>query len=141
MERKKIFKIMQNSSKNAYFITHVNNESYARVVAPILESINEIYVISFSRSKKNNDISLNPKVTLTFIEYPGNGFAEAIIFGTAELINDMKIKEKIWNYRSKKLEKSFPDGVFSDEFSVIKIIPYRIEWKENIEDERNILKI
>ena len=129
-DKEKIIAIMKNTCLHAYLATSDEDQPRVRPVSPIVEDDMSIWVTTFSNSRKIKQIKQNPKICLAFVAQP-NGDKAAIVIGEADIITDPENKKRVWNLAAFDLFQHFPEGPESKEFCVLKIIPKKIEWRED----------
>lgn len=137
-EKKKIASIMKELSNFAFLGTIDENAPKIRPVSPIVDDEMNIWVATFSNSRKVKQIKNNNNICLAFVKYP-SGDKSVIVSGKAEIIDDNEEKKKVWGisqYNFGEYFKSEDD----ENFCLIKIIPEVIEWWENWEQGRKIYK-
>lgn len=130
-ERKMLEKILKDNVSIAYLATCDGDQPRVRPVSPVVEGL-DIWITTFVNSRKMKQIKKNPKVCLGFCQ-PPDGEKRAIIIGKAEVIKDMKEKQRIWNMSWFDLKKYFPGGVKDKNYAVFKIKIDKIEWDNDWE--------
>jgi len=85
------------------------------------ESDFTIWLATNPKSRKVNQIRNNPNVTLYYADKNDNGYVS--IYGTAELVNDQKEKNKRWKEEWKGF---YPNR--EEAYLLIKVIPFRMEF-------------
>ena len=85
------------------------------------ESDFTIWLATNPKSRKVNQIRNNPNVTLFYADKNDNGYVS--IYGTAELVNDQKEKNKRWKEEWKGF---YPNR--EEAYLLIKVIPFRMEF-------------
>ena len=85
-----------NDSKACVFITlDSENKPVSRLMDPhIYNDAFEIYLITNPKSRKVTHLRNNNSISLNFISNDGSSYVS--INGTAELINELKLKKKYW---------------------------------------------
>jgi len=126
-DEQKIVSIMKDNSLHAYLATCDGDQPRVRPVSPIVEDDMSIWVTTHGTSRKVQQIRLNPKICLAFVEQP-NGDKAATVIGEAQIIPDMGQKKKVWKLANFDLYEYFPNGPDSNDFCLLKIITKRIEW-------------
>lgn len=130
---------MKENCLHAYLATSHDGQPFVRPVSPIITDDMTIWITTFSTSRKVNQINQNPRICLAFVEQP-KGDKAAFVFGRACLVSDIEIKEKVWKLASFDLSQHFPNGPQSEEFYLLKIIPEKIEWRQNWETGNSIFE-
>jgi general stress protein 26 len=138
-EKQKMIAIMKENSLHAYLATCDDDQPVVRPVSPIVEDDTSIWVTTFCSSRKVKQIQDNPKICLAFVEQP-SGDKAAVVFAEAEIVPDLKEKERIWNLATFDLLQHFPKGPVSKEFCLLKIIVGKIEWRDSWEGGTKIYK-
>ena len=138
-ERQKIVAIMKENSLHAYLATCDGDQPIVRPVSPIVEEDMSIWVTTFCSSRKVKQIKNNPKICLAFVEQP-SGDKAAVVFGQAELIQDIQAKKKVWNLATFDLSQHFPKGLESEEFCLLKIVVKKVEWRDSWEGGTKVYK-
>jgi general stress protein 26 len=131
-DKEKIVAIMRENSLHAYLATSQDAQPFVRPVSPIVEDDMTIWVTTFSTSRKMGQITQNPKICLAFVEQP-NGDKAAVVFGEAHIVTDLEKKKKVWALAPFDLSRHFPDGPESKDFSLLKIAPKKVEWRDSWE--------
>jgi general stress protein 26 len=129
-EKEKIIDIMKKTCLHTYLATCDGDQPRVRPVSPIIEDDMSIWVTTFCCSRKVEQIKQNPKVCLAFVEQP-NGERAATVIGEAEIITSKENKKRVWSLATFDLFEHFPEGPESKDFCVLKIIPKKIEWKDD----------
>jgi general stress protein 26 len=129
-DKQKIVEIMKKACLHTYLATADGDQPRVRPVSPIVEEDMSIWVTTFGNSRKVKQIKQNPKICLAFVEQP-NGDRAAIVVGEAEIIPDMEQKKRVWKLATFDLSQYFTKGPESEEFCLLKIIPQKIEWRDN----------
>lgn len=138
-DRERIVVIMKENCLHAYFATNQDDQPFVRPVSPIVEDDMTIWVTTFATSRKVDHIRRNPKVCLAFVEQP-RGDKAAIVFGEACVVPDVEKKKMVWRLARFDLSQHFPDGPESREFCLLRVIPKRVEWRDNWEAGNKIFK-
>lgn len=138
-DKEKIVKIMRDNCLHAYLATSDADQPFVRPVSPIVEDDMAIWVTTFCTSRKVRHIQDNPKICLAFVEQP-QGSKAAFVFGKACVVPDIENKRRVWSLASFDLSEHFPEGPGCKEFGLLKIIPDRIEWRDNWEAGNKIYK-
>lgn len=98
-----------------------------RPISPVRTDGFTVYVANLKSYGKTAEIAANPKVELSYIDDEHN---QVRITGKAEVVNDRKLLEEIWN--SNKLLKHYLGSIDNPELIVYKIVParvrYMLEW-------------
>jgi general stress protein 26 len=131
---------MKENCLHAYLATIHEDQPFVRPVSPIVEDDMIIWVTTFLSSRKVGHICNNPKICLAFVEQP-QGDKAAFVFGEAFTVSDMEKKKNVWKLARFDLSPHFPDGPESKEFCLLKIIPKRIEWRDNWEAGNKIFEL
>jgi len=131
-EKQKIVAIMKKNCLHAYLATCEGVQPIVRPVSPIVEDDMSIWVTTFCSSRKVKQIQNNPKICLAFVGQP-SGDEAAVVFGEAELIQDVRAKQRVWKLATFDLSQHFPNGLESEEFCLLKIVVRRIEWRDSWE--------
>ncbi len=127
-EQATIVEIMRENAHAAHLATCDRGQPMVRPVSPIVEDDLTIWVVTFTSTRKVEQVKTNPKVSLAFVEVP-EGNRTAIAIGRAEVIEDPDQKKRVWDLCWFDLSQYFPDGPTSDEFVLIRIRAERIEWR------------
>ncbi len=136
-DEQKIVFIMKKNSLHAFLATCDGDQPKVRPVSPIVEDNMSIWITTYSTSRKVKQIRQNPKICLAFVEQP-RGDKAAIVIGEAEIIPNLKEKERVWGLATFDLSEHFPNGPASDEFCLLKINIKKIEWRDNWTSKVNI---
>lgn len=140
MDNKEIvLNIMRNSSKNAYLLTSVDNQPRGRIVSPVVDDDLSIWIVTIQSSRKIKDIRQNPKIAITFNEYPNNGFREVQVFGKAELHTGKAEKLRVWNLKKDSIGSFFQGGVEDEAYALLKVKIDYIEWSDHMQGCKNII--
>jgi general stress protein 26 len=131
-DKMRIVKIMRDNCLHAYLATSDGDQPYVRPVSPIVEDNMNIWVTTFNTSKKVKHIRDNPKICLAFVEQP-SGNKAAFVYGNAHIVPDTEKKKRVWNLAPFNLSEHFPQGPENKEFTLLKITPDTIEWRDNWE--------
>jgi general stress protein 26 len=131
-DRQRIVAIMRENSLHAYLATSHDAQPFVRPVSPIVEDDMTLWVTTFSTSRKMSHIHKNPKICLAFVEQP-RGSKAAVVFGEAQVIPDLEKKKRVWKLAPFDLSQHFPNGPESTEFSLLRIVPRKIEWRDSWE--------
>jgi general stress protein 26 len=131
-DKQKIVAIMRENSLHAYLATSYDAQPFVRPVSPIVEDDMTLWVTTFSTSRKVSHIHKNPKICLAFVEQP-DGDKAAVVFGEAHVIPDLEKKKRVWKLAPFDLSQHFPNGPESKEFSLLRIVPKKIEWRDSWE--------
>jgi general stress protein 26 len=129
-DEQKIVSIIKKNCLHAYLATSDGDQPRVRIVSPIIEDDMSIWVTTRSTSRKAKQLRENPKICLAFVELP-DGDKAATVIGEAQVIPDMEEKKRVWKLATFDLYEHFPNGPGSDDFYLLKIIPKRIEWRDN----------
>ena len=129
-DSKKMISIMKENAPCAYLATCEGDEPRLRPVSPIVEDDLSIWVTTFSNSRKVRQIKANPSVCLSFVDHP-DGDRSAVVYGTAEIVEDMKAKKRVWDMAPFNLLQYFPDGPASKDYCLLRIIANKVEWRES----------
>lgn len=130
---------MKENCLHAYLATSHDDQPFVRPVSPIIEDDMTIWVTTFSTSRKVNHIGGNPKICLAFVEQP-TGDKAVFVFGDACIVADSENKKRVWQLARFDLSQHFPSGPESKEFYLLKIIPKKIEWRDNWEAGNKIFE-
>ena len=130
---------MKENCLHAYLATSHDNQPFVRPVSPIIEDDMTIWVTTFSTSRKVNHIGRNPKICLAFVEQP-TGDKAVLVFGDAYIVADSEEKKRVWQLARFDLSQHFPNGPESRELYLLKIIPKKIEWRDNWEEGNKIFE-
>lgn len=128
-EKQKIVAIMKEGSPYAYLATCDGDQPIVRLVAPIVEDDMSIWVATFVTSGKVKQLQSNPKICLAFVEKPPQDRA-ATVFGEAQIVSEMLEKRRVWTLASFDLSQYYPDGPESKDFCLLKIVAYRVVWRD-----------
>jgi len=137
--RETVLSIMRASALNAYLLTSVNHIPRARIVAPVIDDDFTLWIITFSNSRKVEDILNNPVVTVTFNEYPSKGVREVQYFGRAELVKEQADRQRLWEAKKDSIGGYFKDTADPD-YALVKIRPNFIEWSIRPQSTKEILR-
>ena len=129
-DEQKIVSIMRDNYLHANLATCDGDQPRVRTVSPVVEDDMSIWVTTRSTSRKVKQLRENPKICLAFVELP-DGDKAATVIGEAQVIPDMEEKKRAWKLATFDLYEHFPNGPGSDDFYLLKIIPKRIEWRDN----------
>lgn len=98
-----------------------------RPVSPVRTDEFTVYVANLKSYGKTAEIEANPKVELGYVDEEHN---QVRITGRAEVVNDRKLLEEIWN--SNNLLKHYLGSIDNPELIVYRIVPsrvrYMVEW-------------
>lgn len=101
-----------------------------RPVSPVRTDGFTVYVANLKNYGKTQDIAANPKVELCYVDEDHN---QVRITGHAEVLNDRKLLEEIWN--SNRLLQHYLGSIDNPQLIVYKITPqrvrYMLEWALN----------
>jgi general stress protein 26 len=98
-------------------------EPHARLVQPFEpEEDMTIWVGTWSRSRKVQEIQQDHRVTLAFHDKEGTAYVT--LMGTAQIESDIKMKRKYWREEWIGFISQGPDG---DDYLLVRFIPSRIE--------------
>ena len=137
MSSEKMFEIIKANSMHAYFATCDRDQPVIRSISAIIDEDSTIWIATFANSRKVKQIKENPKICLAFIEQP-NGDKSAIVYGKAEIVNDVEIKKKVWGTANYNLANYFPDGPPSKNFCLLRINIEKIEWRDSWESKLQV---
>ena len=129
-DRSKMVGIMKATCLHAYLATCEGDQPQVRPVSPIVEDNGLIWVTAFRGSRKVKQITKNPKVCLAFVSQP-SGDQAAIVCGKAEIVEDAKLRNHVWNLAEFNLQEYFPDGPDSADYCLLRIRAGKIEWRES----------
>lgn len=138
-DKEKIVTIMKECCLFTFLATSDGDQPQVRPVSPIVEDDMSVWVATFASSRKVKQINQNPKVCLSFVQYP-SGDKSAIIIGDTKVIEDMEQKRRVWNLAPYDISQHFPEGPESKEYCVLKINPKKIEWWDSWEGGRKIFE-
>jgi general stress protein 26 len=130
---------MKENCLHAYLATTDYDQPFVRPVSPIVEDDMTIWITTFLNSRKVSHVCNNPKICLAFMGQP-QGDRAAFVFGEAHTVSDVENKKKVWQLACFDLSRHFPEGPESKEFCLLKIVPKRIEWRDNWEAENKIFE-
>ena len=136
-DKSKIVEIMKKNFFGAHLATCDGAQPRVRPVAPIVEDDLSLWVATHCSSRKVEQIRANPRIALSFVEYPG-GDKVAIVTGEAQPIGDLDQKKRVWEIAPFDLSKFFPDGPGSLDFCLFKIRVQKIAWRESWESETKV---
>ena len=136
-DKQRIVAIMKENCLHAYLATIHEDQPFVRPVSAIVEDDMTIWVTTLSTSRKVSHICNNSKICLAFVEQP-QGDKAAFVFGEAKIVSEMEKKKKVWQLARFDLSRHFPKGPESEEFCLLKIVPKRIEWRDNWEATNKI---
>ncbi len=137
--KKRILSIIKETKNHTYFATNDNGQPIIRSMTPIIEDDLSIWLATYISSRKVKQVKKNPKVCLAFISQP-NGDKTAIVFGKAKIINDLKVKKRIWKLANYDMSQFFNNGPASPVFCLLKIIIKKIEWWDDWQTGRQVYK-
>lgn len=140
-DQETILEIMRNSSTNSYLVTSVNNQPRARIVSPVIDDDLGIWIVTFNSSQKMTEIRSNPKIALTFNEYPNKGYREVQVFAIAEICDDVAEKTKIWENKKKSIGSFFKNGPADSEYALLKVKIDFVEWSDNTQGDKKKFKL
>jgi uncharacterized pyridoxamine 5'-phosphate oxidase family protein len=69
-EIKRMVAIMRKNALYSYLATCDGDQPRVRPVSPIVEDDLSVWITTFSNSRKIKQIKQNPKICLSFVEYP-----------------------------------------------------------------------
>ncbi len=136
-EESKIVEIMKKNFFGAHLATCDGARPRVRPVAPIVEDDLSLWITTHCNSRKVQQIKANPRIALSFVEYPG-GDKVAIVTGEARLTGNLDQKKRMWQIAPLDLARFFPHGPESPEFCLYKIIVQKIEWRDSWESTTRI---
>lgn len=94
-----------------------------RPVSPVRTDGFTVYVANLKSYNKTAEIASNPKVELCYIDDDHN---QVRITGEAEIVNDRKLLEDIWN--SNRLLQHYLGSIDNPQLVVYKINPRRVRF-------------
>jgi general stress protein 26 len=98
-----------------------------RPVSPVRTDGFTVYVANLKTYKKTAEIAANPNVELGYVDDEHN---QVRITGKAEVVNDRKLLEEIWN--SNRLLQHYLGSIDNPELVVYRVVPsqvrYMVEW-------------
>jgi general stress protein 26 len=101
-----------------------------RPVSPVRTDGFTVYVANLKSYGKTGEIEKNPAVELCYVDEDHN---QVRITGVAEVVNDRKLLEDIWN--SNRLLQHYLGSIDNPQLIVYKIVPNRVrfmlEWALN----------
>jgi general stress protein 26 len=113
--------------KFPHLATIDGDQPRVRPVSPVRTEGFTVYVANLKTYGKTAEISANPKVELGYVDEEHN---QVRITGKAEVVNDRKLLEEIWN--ANRLLKHYLGTVDNPELIVYRIVPsrvrYMVEW-------------
>ncbi len=122
--------IMVASGTCALITLDPEGRSRVRVMDPFLPERNfTVWFGTNPKSRKVDQIKLDPRVTLYYFDPNASGYV--MIHGIAQLVNDLKEKEKRWKTEWKLFYPDKPEG-----YLLIKVSP---EWMEVISYSHGIV--
>mgnify|MGYP001148757923 CR=1 FL=1 len=129
-DKKKIIAIMKKTCRHAYLASCDGDQPVIRSISPIVDNDMNIWIATFSKSRKVKQIKKNSRVCLYFVTQP-NGEQIVNVMGKAKIIKTLKDKKHVWQVSHYDLTQYFPGGPNSKDFCLLKIIPTKIEWWPN----------
>jgi general stress protein 26 len=100
-----------------------DNQPRVRPVSPVRTDGFIVYIANLKSYNKTGEIQANPKVELCYVDENHN---QVRITGEAEVVNDRKLLEEIWN--ANRLLQHYLGTVDNPELIVYKIIPSRVRF-------------
>jgi general stress protein 26 len=98
-----------------------------RPVSPVRTDGFTVYVANLKTYGKTAEIAANPNVELGYVDDEHN---QVRITGKAEVVNDRKLLEEIWN--SNRLLQHYLGSIDNPELVVYRVVPsrvrYMVEW-------------
>lgn len=128
VDKEKAFEIMNRNSLPVFLATCRNGQPVIRPMKAIVdENEMNVWLITYSGSKKVEDIEENSAVCLHFIDLAD--FSEEVtLYADACIRKDSAIKKEVWNMSN--AENYFPEGPESEDFCVIEIKIRDLEIKK-----------
>lgn len=139
-DEQKIVSVMKDNYLYANLATCDGDQPRVRIVSPVVEDDMSIWVTTRSTSRKVKQLGENPKICLAFVE-PPEGEKSVTVIGEAQIIPDLEKRRRVWKLAPFDLYEHFPNGPYSDDFCLLKIIPKRIEWRDSGTDKLNIYEL
>ena len=100
-----------------------DDQPRVRPVSPVRTDGFVVYVANLKSYNKTEELQANPKVELCYVDENHN---QVRITGEAEIVNDRKLLEEIWN--ANRLLQHYLGTVDNPELIVYKIIPSRVRF-------------
>ena len=94
-----------------------------RPVSPVRTDGFTVYVANLRSYGKTAEIAANPRVELCYLD---EGHNQVRITGTAEVVDDRSLLEKIWN--ENPLLRQYLGSVDNPELIVYRIVPNRVRY-------------
>lgn len=138
-DKQRIVKIMKETLDHTYFATTDKNQPIIRSMTPVIDDDMNIWLITYSNSRKVKQIKKNPKVCLFFTKQP-TGDKTVCVLGKAKIITDLKTKKHVWQIAHYDPTPYFPKGPEHPPFCVLKIIPSKIEWWDDWKTGRKVYR-
>lgn len=106
------------------------NQPRVRPVSPVRTDGFTVYIANLKSYGKTEEIEKNPAVELCYIDEDHN---QVRITGRAEVVNDRKLLEEIWN--ANRLLQHYLGSIDNPQLIVYRVIPNRVrfmlEWALN----------
>jgi general stress protein 26 len=129
-DKAQLAEMMKAMSGHAYLATCDGDQPVVRSVSPIVEKDLSLWVTTSAHANKVKQIRKNPKVCLFFVEQPA-GEKAAAAYGKAEIVSDLQTKKRVWALATFDLLQYFPDGPESAAFSLLKVVPDEVRWRDS----------
>ena len=122
--------IMSTAKTCALITLDSENRPRSRMMDPFIpENDFTVWLGTNAKTRKAEQITNNPKVTLYYLEPNGSGYV--MLYGLAQLVNDPAEKEKRWKAA---WEAFYPNR--QEDYLLIKVIP---KWLEVISYSHGII--
>lgn len=137
MTKEEIFEFIKKQRTS--IISSVDEDGYPwsrALIQPRYIEGNSIYFASYTSSNKVKHYKNNSKASVYFFE-KGRNYQGVMIKGNMEIINDYKVKEKLWLPFYYKFYKK---GVNDTEYCILKFTCDEAEWFSNFKIEKVNMK-
>ncbi len=101
------------------------DQARVRPVSPVRTDGFVVYIANLKSYGKTSEIEINPKVELCYLDEDHN---QVRITGKAEIVNDRKLLEDIWN--ANKLLQHYLGSLDNPQLIVYKINPLRVRFMQ-----------
>lgn len=101
------------------------DQARVRPVSPVRTDGFVVYIANLKSYGKTSEIEINPKVELCYLDEDHN---QVRITGKAEIVNDRKLLEDIWN--ANKLLQHYLGSIDNPQLIVYKINPLRVRFMQ-----------
>lgn len=103
-----------------------NGQPRVRPVSTFMNDDLSFFVAAFSKSRKVNQLTNNPKVELCFVDAHHR---QVRVSGVARIVNSVEEKARLMkSYLDPKMWEQFLSGPADPNFSLFKIEPDQVEW-------------